>query len=287
VHTVVHPASFQFEAELPETDGFAIYLRADDHRHVRLEIESEGEGPYTTLDYSTTGHVRRHGIDVSFGRFGRIDLHFVGKPKRYRYHFPNCKGKKPEVHTNRVAEAHTWQTPRRTCTPQPSNIVIGGPEAPARARLSQEEFAPVRTFLTRARTMGRLIDLYAFDLVGEVVDAAATSTRRFGPVLVATTVHAPDGEGGPGKAAELSITGKNPRPDGASLTVGTPFSGSATFRKRPGMPATWLGSLTVKIPGEGTLPLAGPDFHAIVCGYESTKLERTCERSVAPPHTAG
>jgi hypothetical protein len=149
--------------------------------------------------------------------------------------------------------------PRRTCTPQPSNIVIGGPEAPARARLSQEQFAPVRTFLTRARTMGRLIDLYAFDLVGEVVDAAATSTRRFGPVLVATTVHAPDGEGGPGKAAELSIIGKNPRPDGARLTVGTPFSGSATFRKRPGMPATW----------------------------QSTKLERACERSVAPPHTAG
>ncbi|HEX4752279.1 MAG TPA: hypothetical protein VH268_05235 [Solirubrobacterales bacterium] len=306
--SVIRPASLRFEAELPETDGFAVYLRAEDHRHVKLEIESEGESPYTTLDYSTTGRVRRHGIDVDFGRFGHIDLHFVGKPKRYRYPFPNCKGKKADVQEygamegtiefqalggivklddRRVAEAHTSQAPKRTCTPKPQHIVHGGSETAVAARaLTEEEFTPLRVFLARAHTLGRLIDLYAFDLNGEVVDAAATSTRRFGAVLVETTVHAPDGEEGPGKAAELTISGKDPRPDGAKLTVGTPFSGTATFDKKPGAAPTWLGSLKVKIPGEGTLPLAGPEFNSIICAYEETKRERACERMVAPPHVA-
>ncbi|HEX4305503.1 MAG TPA: hypothetical protein VHZ54_05675 [Solirubrobacterales bacterium] len=309
--TVTRPASFQFEAELPETDGFIIFLRAEDHRDVKLQIESEGEGPYTTLSYSTVGQVRRHGIDVDFGRFGRIDLHFAGKPKRERFPYPNCKGKKAEVeesgdmegaiefealggiaklHADQVSYAHTWQSPSRDCTPKPSRIIIGGPQAPPVAEgqpssaRGEEIFAPLAVFLARAHPEGRLIDLYGIALDGEVIDAAATSTRRFGPVVVATTVHAPGREGGP-NATELSLTGKGPRPDGAEFHAGAPFSGHATFKKRPGSPPTWLGSLAVRIPGEGKLSLAGPDFDAIICRYEPTKPQRACERSVAPPHT--
>lgn len=310
--TVVRPAGFEFEAQLPETDGYAVYLRADDHRHVRLEIESENEGegsaPLTTLDYSTVGQVRRHGIDVDFGQFGHIDLHFVGKPKRNRYPFPNCAGKKVAVQEyaamagsidfealggvvkltgNRVAEAHTWESPKRTCTPKQRVVYHGGSgttvETRPRSARREPEFSPLTTLLARARTTGRLIDLYAFDLEGEVIDAAATSTRRFGGVLVETTVHAPDEEE-PGGPPDLSISGGDPRPTGARLSMGSPFSGSATFAKEPGSAPTWTGSLTTEIPGEGTLPLAGADFHAILCAYESTKKQRACERTVAPPH---
>jgi hypothetical protein len=304
--TVEQPASFQFEAELPETDGFTIFLRADDRRHVKLEIESKTESPYTTLDYSTLGEVRRHGIDVDFGEFGQIDLHFLGKPRRSRYRYANCNGKKFEVeesgamagtidfealggvvklHTDRVADGGTSRSPRRTCMPRPRRVYHGSPGISARARRSHEEgFLPLRTLLARGHAMGRLIDLYVFDLEGELDDAAATSTHRFGPVLVETTVHSPEGEEGAGQGPELTITGEDPRPDGARLSLAAPFTGSATFRKRPGAPPTWLGSLAVKLPGEGTLPLAGPEFHAIVCGYEEPTRQSGCEATVAPPH---
>jgi hypothetical protein len=52
------------------------------------------------------------------------------------------------------------------------------------------------------------------------------------------------------------------------------------------MESSWLGSLAVEIPGEGALPLAGHDFRAILCGYVSDKVQRACERTVAPSHTA-
>ena len=46
---------------------------------------------------------------------------------------------------------------------------------------------------------------------------------------------------------------------------------------------TWTQGLV----GEalGFINLAGPDFRAVICGYEEPRRERRCERTVAPPHT--
>jgi len=81
----------------------------------------------------------------------------------------------------------------------------------------------VKTFMAWAHLMARTIDLYAFRIEGEVIDMAATPTRRFGPVLVSTSVHAPEDEvAGPGKAVELSILGSGPRPRGGDVSEATP-----------------------------------------------------------------
>jgi hypothetical protein len=229
-HTFVRPESFNFEAKLPSSDGYSLYLRADDHRHIEIDLGSENneEAPYITGDYETTGRVDRHGIDVDFGQFGHIDLHFAGSPKRQLFHSPNCKGAKPEVfqygemegtvefeslggtvklHTDRVAEGQTSHAPKRTCTPKPSRIVYGGTVMEARrAHRVEKGEGGVTTVMARAHTMGRTIDIYAFKLNHEFVpDMAATSTRRFGNVLMSTSVHAPDGEEGPGEAVKWRL----------------------------------------------------------------------------------
>ncbi len=121
---------------------------------------------------------------------------------------------------------------------------------------------------------------------GLVPDLAATSTRRFGRVLVSTTVHAPEGEEeAPGEGPEFSITGKGTRPHGATLSAPAPFSGTGTYTYRPGSPPTFLGSLKVHIPGEGMLPLAGPQFHPALCNFGKVRRQRACEEAGGPAHT--
>lgn len=308
-HTTVRPASFSFEAQLPTSDGYSMYLRGYGHRRIELDLGTENAEPYTTMSYTTEGKVSRDGIDADFGRFGRIELNLVGSPKRSVFHPPNCQPHGPDVSeygrmtgsaefetlgevvkldSNRLSiEGETRSSPKQICTPKPSQIVYGGTAMQARRphRVEKGE-GSVTTVMARAHTLGRTIDIYAVKLIHEFVpDMAATSTRRFGKVLASTSVHAPEGEEGPGEAVGLSINGAGTRPRGAVLSAAAPFSGSATYRKRPGVEPSWLGSLAVEIPGEGTLPLAGPDFHAIACAYASNKLQRACERTVAPPHT--
>lgn len=309
-HTTVHPASFSFEAQLPTSDGYSMFLRGYGHRRIELDLGTENvEKPYITMNYTTEGKVNRNGIDADFGRFGRIELNFAGSPKRSVSHAPNCRPHGPDVNeygrmtgsaefetlggvvkldsSQLSVEGETWSSPKQTCTPKPSKVVYGrtAMEVPRAHRVEKGE-GFVTTVMARAHTMGRTIDVYALKLNHEFApDMAATSTRRFGKVLASTSVHAPEGEG-PGEAVSLSIKGRGTRPRGAALSAAAPFSGSATYRKRPGVAPSWLGSLAVEIPGEGTLPLAGPEFHAIACAYASNKLQRACERTVAPPHTA-
>jgi hypothetical protein len=307
--TVVRPESFSFEAELPSSDGYSVFLRADGHRRIELDLGSEGfNEAYTTMTYRTTGRVDRHGIEADFGLFGRVEMRFSGSPPREVFPYPNCKGAKPAVNQHGVLrgtvefeslggvvelasgriEGETRHAPKRTCTPKPSNVTPGGPDIPDIPRPWAADSGPfLHTFLARGHTLGRTIDLYAVRLDDLVVDVAATSTRRFGRVLVSTSVHAPEEGAGPGKAVEFSIGGGAPRPRGAKLSAPAPFSGSATYRKWPGTAPSWLGSLAVEMSGEGTLPLAGPGFGAILCGYVSNKVQRACERTVAPPHIVG
>ena len=309
-HTVIRPGSFHFEAQLPSSDGFSLYLRSHGHRRIELDVESNNPNrPYTTMVYWTSGRVNRHGIQANFGPFGWIKLRFVGSPMKSLVRMPNCRAPRPGVYqygamkgsvefetlggvvrltAHRIEEGETWQAPRSSCSPKPGRFggpgsLFSGKRKPRKAQSESFE----QTFLARAHMLERTIDVYAIRVAGEVTELAATSTRRFGPVLVSTSIQAPENEvPGSGEEVELSITGRGPRPAGATLSAASPFSGSGTYKRGPDT-ATWLGSLAVEIPGEGTLSLAGPAFHANLCSYASARLERECERTVAPPHLVG
>jgi hypothetical protein len=312
---VRHRASFSFEAELPPSQGYGLILRASDHRDIELAVEREpGIEPYVTMFYEVKGHVGRNGIEADLGRFGRVDLHFVGRSHEERFRYPNCRGGASSISRRGIlrgvfgfealerkitstvhrVEGQIREEPRRTCTPRPSQVSNGGDEStyarrPVLSEGTGEGF--VTDFSALAYTDGRTVEIYALKVNDElgpgiVPDMAATSTRRYGRVLVATSVHAPESEEEvPGEGAEFSIPGSGTRPHRATLSAPAPFSGTGTYVYRPGSAPTFLGDLTVKIPGEGTVALAGPEFKAALCNYAKVKRQRACEAIAAPPHT--
>jgi hypothetical protein len=312
---VIHRrASFAFEARLPSSDGYSLYLRAKNHSDIELEVDRKGSAePYVTMTYRVQGHVGRDGIKASLGRFGHVDLTASGAPRRELHRYPNCGAPRPEVRTHgslvgtfrfrslggtvkstvHHVEAETREEPRRLCTREARGE---GQERSFFAKrvlthMTEEEFTPVEeeemasiAFLARAHTMGRTIDLYALGPEAEQVALAAKSTRRFGPVLVSTTIHAPE-HSRPEGGLEVLITGKGTRPTAAAIIAPPPFSGVGTYTYEPGSEPTFVGSLAVRIPGEGTLPLAGPEFHAVICRFIVVKQQQACEETVAPAHT--
>jgi hypothetical protein len=66
------------------------------------------------------------------------------------------------------------------------------------------------------------------------------------------------------------VEGPSTRPDSATVAPPAPFSGDASFHWVPGMSAEWSGSLSVDLPGAGTVPLTGPPFKSELC------LNRRC-----------
>ncbi|HEY0277733.1 MAG TPA: hypothetical protein VGC32_05655 [Solirubrobacterales bacterium] len=182
---VHHRAGFSFEADLPTTHGYALILRAADHRDVELAVEREGGAePYVTMFYRVRGHVGRNGIKADLGRFGRVDLHFVGHLHEERYRYANCSPAVPEVTrfgvlmglfefealerkiklTAHRVEGHTREEPARTCRPRPSRVKAGGDESvyarrPVVAEGNGEGF--VTDFSATAHSGGRTIETYA------------------------------------------------------------------------------------------------------------------------------
>jgi hypothetical protein len=295
-------AGLSFEAELPTTEGWTIYLRGVGPHYIELDIESAGSARrLTTMTYATGGRIGPDGIEADLGRFGQVDLHFAAPPRKSYLRFPDCGGSYREVIRSGTLTGTVEFAPLAgpskvdlesvegeisgptlgVCKPR--QIIFGGPETrPPSTRPATGFESPSEDLVARRRSNARTLDLSVFRIVGKVVDLAASSTRNFGKVTVQTTVHAPKGRG-LGEAATLTTTGRPERPTGATLRARSPFSGVGIFRARPGVPPTWRGSFAVTIPGEGHFHLAGPGFSAVVCGYEETLRQRDCERTVAIP----
>lgn len=63
----------------------------------------------------------------------------------------------------------------------------------------------------------------------------------------------------------FSIAGSPFRPDSATITPPSPFTGTASFQASPGAPAKWEGTLAVELPGVGSVPLTRPQFRPELC----------------------
>ena len=63
----------------------------------------------------------------------------------------------------------------------------------------------------------------------------------------------------------FAVAGPPFRPESATITPPSPFTGTASFQASPGTVAKWEGTLAVELPGAGTVPLTGPQFRPELC----------------------
>lgn len=279
----VQPASLIFQASLPKSQGFALRLFATNG-----EVQLSAHRRATTLSYSTRGHVSGNRIKASFGRFGTVDLTFKGgRPKPVGGN-GRCKGKAPvrrsgvlvgeirfhgkrgsiAASTGRV-KATSTRSFRRVCKEGSGYAEGAGVTFLPRRALEvtaegegEAEEATADVLQARARSGHRLVEFDAIRLSGPLPAlnlVIASVVERLGPVTV-VELATPNP-----KAAAVSFSPEGSDPETATATPPSPFAGKGTYRHAKGSPATWTGSLRVRLPGSGLVHLTGKAFSARVC----------------------
>jgi hypothetical protein len=220
------------------------------------------------VEYATHGVVGRNGsIHAGLADIGLISARFdLGAVKR-RPGPHNCKGGSEVVrfgHFRGVIELHgdlgytsvRTHKAQGTVTTSPRQVCRGSgggdgpaPTAELLAGAGNLRFSAYRAPLGRA---GAELTYFA---------ASALSSRHGVSIRSSVSVG--------GEAAQLSFSGSGAAPEAASAAPPPPFQGSAAFHLTSPTTATWEGSLSVALPGLGSVPLTGPGFWSAACSGHS------------------
>lgn len=303
--------SLTLNLSAPAANGYSIQIATEGHRRVTLTA-SKG---LVAATYRTSGHVDRHGIVADFGELGRISVRFEGErrpfpslvPASLRSLFPglelprrHCYGRKPVREVGsfrgvirfegengftaidaRRADGEVERFYTRVCERTPGSAGKPVERAPG-------GFGDLRLSLLYAadRSPRRKVsfETVGFDFgealrgLGGFAFAAATVVERTDGMLIVRKVLEIGDEG----SVILSPRGKVPVT--ATIALPRPFRGTAKYRKEPGAPSSWSGSLAVRPPGAGLVPLTGPGFTAAVCRPSLTEiLGNRCLRRAGVP----
>src|SRR5215218_5752177 len=85
----VVPGGFSLTADLPQSNGYSIYVVSFGHRRIEMVARREG----TFAIYLTRGEANRRGLDVDFGRFGRLEVHWSGGQVHKSPRGRGCRGR--------------------------------------------------------------------------------------------------------------------------------------------------------------------------------------------------
>jgi hypothetical protein len=111
---------------------------------------------------------------------------------------------------------------------------------------------------------------------GGRVDFDASLREDAGPMRILRSASAIGAEGS-------FVHGRGQRPRSAAVSPPAPFQGSARFLDPVDGPPTWIGTLSVSLPGAPSISLSGPSFAARLCAH--TTLFAACK--VALPEQTG
>lgn len=289
---VVQPRRLTLEFEAKASAGYDLSVEASDTGKVALTLFG---GDYL-VTYTTTGQVTPTGIQADFGRVGRIDVGFSGKPvARAESPLPHrhCKGPDPLVETGRFTGTIHFrgereyaefdadrvagtlrQQFRRTCT---RGIVL--PHHRAATRGSEDDEG-VTDLLTAAADLGRrhVLLTTVSDEVEPEDDGPSVALilvkldERAGPVQISRDFLSFPRHYRPAVSTLGTV------PVTASVKPPPPFSGTATYSREPGADPQWRGSLGIELPGAGRVALTGPRFEAVLCQEESSRAHSPCRR---------
>lgn len=302
----VRPKSLHLSLDLPASKGFAVSLHTDGHRQVSIEVEKDD----FVAVYKTLGHVSRRGIRADLGRLGQISLRFRGRsgPKRVTgLPLPpplrqSCRGRRPVresgvfVGNLRFEGEHGYT--RAAAHRLAGNVTRSykqickhsGGHRPLRAAASRRRNRGPEILLLSAaaeeRGVSRLFTAATIEVApahgkepaeGLSIDIAARSEKVEG-VAVLKLILLFD------ETLTLTASPRRVKPVTAEATPPDPFAGTGTYLEEQGQPPSWSGTLGVHMPGNGLMPLAGPEFEAELCRVASERdLENCDEETLTRP----
>lgn len=287
------------------TKGYTVSVETLGHHRVILTAERGGQ----VASYMVRGKVSRHHVRADFGRFGRVRLRFHGRPHPFpssregNRHAPaplrRCRGRRPQREVGRFHGAIEFEgqrgfarlavggvkgelrrsyrqvcriIPRRPQQGVARGSATGGPGTFTIALLSAR--ARVGHTLTRFSAIN-LEPPAGIRLPGESLFSivVASVKEKVGRVRVLRSTFFAAGP------RQVRISRRGVRPAKARVTLDLPFSGTAFFRGATDTsPASWSGSLGVRLPGTGLLPLTGPRFRASLCRVSAFQPRSSCFR---------
>jgi hypothetical protein len=275
----VKPGRFQLHVPLPSNDGWRMRLEASNHRQISLTA-SRGA---MSVEYRVVGRASSRRLRADFGSLGRVDirldleaeptLSFSPKDKRDER---RCRGKDPVELSGRfhgivdfdgeARVAGTFDRRGRASVERRFRRVCAPAEKPpqegkAEGREPRFEFSLLGA---RAHSGGRTtaFDAFAAEIFPGFLFGAFIGGvhERLGRVKISRNAfelfEGPALTTGPSGGKDESAKVRRPP---------APFTGRASYSKKAGGPADWTGTLAVRLPGAGNVPLAGPEFKAMLC----------------------
>ncbi|HEV2790862.1 MAG TPA: hypothetical protein VGV69_06145 [Solirubrobacterales bacterium] len=299
----VRPRSLHLSMASVGTRGYFVAVETRGHRRVTLTVRKGSQ----IAEYSVRGSVSRHRVRADFGRFGRVALRFRGRERpfqRRRGSRPNrsgvrtrCVGRKPEREVGRFRGRLEFEGPRGF-----TRLAVGAARGEVRRsyrevcrrerrrgvlRLRRLEGGGNALGLTllvaharQGKTLTRFEALTLEPSPGLPLPASERTSfvsaelrERFGRVRVRRSVFL---ESEPG-AVRVSRRGVRPRT--ARVDLAAPFEGLASYRGATRRsPASWTGSLAVRLLGSGRVPLTGPGFRPVLCRITILTPNEACLR---------
>lgn len=296
------------------TRGYTVNIETVGHHRVLLSAEKNGQ----IAQYTVRGKVSRHLIRADFGRFGRVNLRFFGKPvpfeskpskaEKSREKRRRCRGRKPEREVGRFhggvefdgqrlftrlavggLEGELRRSYHQVCwfphhpTPEPRARVSGNaPVVVHRAGIPNFGFT-IAVLSARGRVDGALTHFSAINLEAPV-GIPLPPGERFSIVTAyrqerVGRIHVFRSTFLSAGPGQVRISRRGAHPAKAKVALGSPFSGTALFRDGTRKsPVLWQGDLVVRLPGTGALPLTGPRFHASLCRTSAFNPHSACFR---------
>jgi hypothetical protein len=293
------------------TRGYGITVDTLGHHRVTLTVTRNNQ----LASYTTKGRVSRHQVKADFGRFGRVSLRFHGRRRpfptalhkrpRGRSNRVLCRGRRPQRELGRFRGTIEFEgehgytrlavgrlggevrrSYRQVCrlVPVRKHPRHHANRTAVASSASTDPFGFNLTLLSARSRVGhaltrftaisleppRGIPVPAKDLFSVIT---ASLQERVGRVRVyrsAMELAAP-------KRVRISRRGADRAT--ARLALDAPFSGRARYEAADaGTPASWTGSLGVRLLGSGLLPLTGPHFHVVLCRVSAFNPRQSCFR---------
>jgi hypothetical protein len=292
---VVKPKSLRLNLSLPASNGYFVSIQTEGHRKVSLKV-SKGS---IFATYTALGRVTRKGIEADFGDFGRVSLRFEPKSRFTPQRFSGvpippslrqkCKGKKSVGERGLFLGSVSFKGERgytRVSARRLKGRVVRSYKRVCKRRAG----AAASKTEPRQETIGFSAQAQRFGvtrfLLGvessfsfseeEVVStiAFAGERKKIGRVGVTKILLVL------GELDSIEISPRGKRPVTAEVKMRKPFEGTASYLQEGKAPPTWTGTLGLRLPGSGLIPLAGQEFEAEVCRAVSEDEFERCIESI-------